>query len=84
MQFAGQRRSMSEIGAALRANYIVEASIDDDAGQLLVVARIVNAETDRKVWVGDYRGARDDVRAIAQRVAFDVSEEILKRESARP
>jgi adenylate cyclase len=79
MQFAGQHRSISEIGAALRANYIVEASIDDEAGQLLVVARIVNAETDRKVWVGDYRGARDDVRAIAQRVAFDVSEEILKR-----
>lgn len=84
MQFAGQRRSISEIGAALRANYIVEASVDDDAGQLLVVARIVNAETDRKVWVGDYRGARDDVRSIAQRVAFDVSDEILKRESARP
>ena len=47
----------------LRATYVVEASIDDDAGQLLVVARIVNAETDRKVWVADYRGARDDVRA---------------------
>ena len=84
MQFAGQRRSISEISAALRANFVVEASIDDGAGQLLVVARIVDAETDRKVWVGDYRGARDDVRSIAQRVAFDVSEEILKRRSGRP
>ena len=47
--------------------------------QLLVVARIVDAQTDRKMWVADYRGARDDVRGIAQRIAFDVSEEILKR-----
>ena len=79
MQFAGQRPAMSEISAALRASYIVEASIDDEAGQLLVVARIVDAETDRKMWVGDYRGSRDEVRAIAQRIAFDVSNEILKR-----
>ena len=84
MQFAGQRRSISEISAALRANFVVEASIDDDGGQLLVIARIVDAATDRKVWVGDYRGARDDVRSIAQRVAFDVSEEIVKRRSGRP
>ena len=70
---------MSEISAALRASYIVEASIDDEAGQLLVVARIVDAETDRKMWVADYRGSRDDVRAIAQRIAFDV-EAIVKRD----
>ena len=83
-QFAGQRRSISEISAALRASYIVEASVDDNAGQLLVVARIVDAETDRKMWVADYRGSRDDVRGIAQRIAFDVSEEILKRGPGRP
>ena len=45
-----------------------------------MVARIVNAETDRKMWVSDYRGARDDVRGIAQRIAFDVSAAILERE----
>jgi TolB-like protein len=82
MQFAGQRRSIPEISAALRATYIVEASIDDDAGQLLVVARIVKADTDRKMWVADYRGARDDVRTIAQRIAFDVSAEVVKRAQA--
>jgi TolB-like protein len=84
MQFAGQRRSISEIGAALRSNFIVEASIDEDAGQLLVVARIVNAETDRKMWVADYRGAREDVRGIAQRIAFGVSEGILNRSPSPP
>ena len=83
MQFEGQRRPMSEISAALKSAYVVEATIDDEASEILVVARIVNAETDRKMWVSDYRGARDDVRGIAQRLAFDVSAAILKRESER-
>jgi TolB-like protein len=79
MQFAGQRRPMSEIAAALSSAYIVEASIDDEADTILVVARVVDAATDRKMWVSDYRGAREDVRGIAQRIAYDVSAEILKR-----
>lgn len=83
MQFEGQRRPMSEIAAALKSNYIVEASIDDEASEILVVARIVNAITDRKMWVSDYRGARDDVRGVAQRIAYDVSAAILEREATR-
>lgn len=79
LQFAGQRRPMSEIAAALNSSYIVEASIDDEADQILVVARVVDAATDRKMWVSDYRGAREDVRGIAQRMAYDISEAILTR-----
>jgi TolB-like protein len=82
MQFTGQRRSMSEVAAALRSAYVVEASVDDEASEILVVARIVNAETDRKIWVSDYRGAREDVRGIAQRIAFDVSAALLERTRA--
>lgn len=84
MQFEGQRRPMSEIAAALRSVYVVEASVDDEASEILVVARIVNAETDRKMWVSDYRGQREDVRGIAQRIAFDVSAAILERERTAP
>ena len=83
MQFEGQRRPMSEIAAALKSAYVVEASVDDEASEILVVARIVDAETDRKMWVSDYRGARDDVRGIGARIAFDVSAAILERERTR-
>lgn len=82
MQFEGQRRPMSEIAAALKSAYVVEASVDDEASEILVVARIVNAETDRKMWVSDYRGPRDDIRGIAQRIAFDVSAALLERTRA--
>lgn len=81
MQFEGQRKSMGEISSALKSRYIVEASVDDEASEILVVARIVNADTDRKMWVSDYRGPRDDVRGIAQRIAFDVSAAVLKKEA---
>jgi TolB-like protein len=83
MQFEGQRRPMSEVAAALKSAYVVEASVDDEASEILIVARIVNAATDRKMWVADYRGARDDIRGIAQRIAFDVSSAILERARAR-
>jgi hypothetical protein len=39
----------------------------------------VNAETDRKIWVSDYRGPRENPRAIAERIAFDISSELIKR-----
>jgi adenylate cyclase len=80
MQFEGQRRPMSEVAEALKSAYVIEASVDDEASEILIVARIVNAATDRKMWVSDYRGARDDVRGLAARIAFDVSAAILERE----
>lgn len=60
-------------------NFVVEASVEPDGDGLLVMARIVNAETDRKIWVSDYRGPRDNPRAIAKRTACDVGSELVKR-----
>lgn len=83
MQFAGRHPSMEEVAAALKSRYIIEASVDDEASEILIVARIVNSETNRKMWVQDYRGARDDVRGLAQRMAFDISAAVLEREKTR-
>jgi hypothetical protein len=33
--------------------------------------------------VSDYRGARDDVRGMAQRIAFEVSAAILQKDATR-
>jgi TolB-like protein len=79
MQFTGVRKPLRDIAAALNANFILEASVERAPTGLLVTTRIVSAETDRKVWVSDYRGAADDVRGISQRIAFDVSAELLRR-----
>lgn len=78
MQFAGMRRPLREIAAALNTGFILEASVEREPNGVLVSTRIVRAETDRKIWVADYRGAADDVRGISQRIAFDVSAELLR------
>ena len=78
MQFAGVRRPMREIAGALNADFVVEASVEREVNGLLVVVRLVNAQTDRKVWVADYRGAADDVRGISQRIAFEIGAQIAK------
>lgn len=79
MQFTGQRKPIPEIAAVLNADFILEASIEHESTGLLVSTRIVDGKTDRKVWVSDYRGAADDVRGISQRIAFDVSAELMRR-----
>lgn len=79
MQFAGKRAPLTEIAAALNVDFVLEASIDQEPQGLLAVVRIVDTATNRKVWVGDYRGPAADQRAISQRVAFDVGAELIKR-----
>ncbi|MGH9222102.1 MAG: hypothetical protein ACRD1W_22525, partial [Vicinamibacterales bacterium] len=79
MQYAGTRTPLRDIAAALNVDYAVEATVDREPGGLLVVVRLVDTATDRKVWVSDYRGAADDARGISQRLAFDVGAEVSKR-----
>jgi TolB-like protein len=74
------RRPLRDIASELNVNFAVEASVEDEGDSVLVVVRIVDAETDRKIWVADFRGSRDQSRAIAQRIAFDVSSELVKRQ----
>jgi TolB-like protein len=82
LQFADARRSMREVAGTLNADFVVEASLEREAGGVLLVTRLVNAQTDRKVWVADYRGAADDVRGISQRMAFEISAEVARRRQA--
>jgi TolB-like protein len=79
IEFAGRRVPLREIASALNVDFVLESSVERDADGVLVTARIVDAATDRKVWVADYRGAVRDVREISQRMAFDVGAEVMKR-----
>lgn len=78
-QFASTTLPLRRIADTLNADFIVEGTVEREPSGVLLVARIVSAETDRKIWVADYRGAADDLRGIAQQMAFDVSAELVKR-----
>lgn len=80
IRVSGERRPLREVGAMLGVDYVLEAEVEREPPTgILIVLRIVNVATDRKVWVSDYRGAADDARGITQRIAFDVSTELLRR-----
>jgi TolB-like protein len=78
MQFAGERRPLREIAQVLNAAFIVEGSVENVAGGIRVMARIVNATTDRKMWVQDFAGRPDDLRTLSKSIAAGVSEAVLK------
>lgn len=78
MRLQGQRLSSKEQSAALNSTYLIEGSIDDEGGLILVVPRIVNGVAERKLWVSDYRGDYSEVRSIAQHIAFDINAEISR------
>ena len=81
MQFKGVRKPLREIAAALDAGVIMEASLDRAGDDVRIVARLVDAATDRKVWVKDYRAptADADLRSLSRTIAADVSEAVLAR-----
>ena len=76
-QFAGERKPLREIADALNASYIVEASIENVDGGISVMARLVNAATDRKVWVQDFAGRTDDLRTLSRNIAAGVNSAVL-------
>lgn len=81
MQFAGVKKPLHEIAAALHANFIVEATVEAQPDGIKVVARLVNAATDRKVWVQDYRGRPETLSDLSRAIAADIAAAVLKAAS---
>jgi adenylate cyclase len=83
MQFAGAKKPLREIAAALNAAFVVEGTVESEPGGLKVVARIVNAATDRKVWVQDYHGRPDALPDLSREIANGIATAVLARRPAR-
>jgi TolB-like protein len=78
MQFAGTRTPVREIARALDAAFVVEASIENDITGIRMMVRLVNATTDRKVWVEEFHGRPDDLPTLSKTIAAAVSAAMLK------
>jgi TolB-like protein len=68
-QFAGTHRPLREIALALNAEMILEASVTPKGDAVRVNARLVDARLDRKVWVSDFVGTRQDLLDLQRRIA---------------
>ena len=77
MQFDGVRKYASEIGRALNANVVVEGRVSRTGDRVSVSIRLVNAQTDRKMWVQDFEGSAADPRELERRIAAQVAPVLL-------
>jgi len=83
MQFAGVRKPLREIAAALDADVVMEGSIQNNPDGIVVSARLVNATTDRKMWVENFPGQTSDIPGLNRRIAAAVSAAVRERIPAR-
>ena len=83
MQFAGVRKPLREIAAALDADVVMEGSIQNNPDGIVVSARLVNATTDRKMWVENFPGRTSDIPGLNRRIAAAVSTAVRERIPAR-
>src|SRR5262245_49469931 len=82
-QFQGVRKPMHEIGDALGAQVVMEASVEVNGDEVLVQPRLVDATIDRKIWVGAYRGPKNEPRTLAARLAAEATDAVLNRQTDR-
>lgn len=84
MQFAGERKPLREIARTLNADFIVEGSIENHAGGIRVMARLVNAATDRKIWVEDFNGRPGELGTLSRNIAAGVNQAVVGAQAPTP
>src|SRR5262249_23605473 len=60
LQFTDTHKWVGEIGRELNAQFVVEGRVSRSGDRVTVSIRLVNARTDRKVWVQDFEGNAND------------------------
>lgn len=66
---AGTRRPAPELGRALNADILMEATVSRSGDRVDVEVRLVDAVSDRKFWVERFTGSAQDPRELEGRIA---------------
>jgi adenylate cyclase len=82
-RYVRDARRGGDLADALGVDFVVEASAVLEGERLRVVARLVDAGRDRKVWVGEYELTPAEVPAIARQIAAEAAAVARASYSAR-
>ncbi|HET7219803.1 MAG TPA: hypothetical protein VFJ02_17220 [Vicinamibacterales bacterium] len=77
LQFAGARQPTPEIARALNADVVMEGTLLRTGDRVDVTIRLVNAQTDRKMWVREFEGRAADPRELQRRIAAEAAPFVL-------
>ena len=87
MPFKQRQRSLKEIGAALGARTILDGSVRQAGDRVRIVAKLIDVETDKHLWVETYDRQLTDIFAIqtdvALRIAAALKAELSRDEESR-
>jgi TolB-like protein len=64
-------KPVREVAEALQVDFVLESSAVVTGDIVHVVARVVDARTDRKVWVGEYDVSRSEIASRARGIATE-------------
>ncbi|MGQ0737326.1 MAG: hypothetical protein ACT4QD_27230 [Acidobacteriota bacterium] len=77
----GVDRPLRDVARALGVRFVIEGSVHASDNLVRIEARFVDAQIDRKVWVGSYEGALSELTALERRIADEASRAIVAREA---
>jgi len=76
MQYKGSKQSLKDIAKALNVDAVLEGSVQRSGDRVRISADLVQASTDRHVWVQTYERDVRDVLALQNEVARAIANEV--------
>ncbi len=76
MQYKEARRSLPQIARELNVDAVVEGSVQRSGDRVRITAQLIEAATDRHLWVQSYERDLRDILALQSDVAGAIAEEI--------
>lgn len=76
MQYKQTKKSLPEIARELNVDAIVEGTIQRSGDQVRITAQLIQASSDRHLWANSYQRHVQDLFALEQDVAADISNQV--------
>ena len=74
---SGRNLTIPQLASALGVRHVIEGSVRLDGDELRITLQHINAETDAHIWAESFRAKSDDVIALQEDVARQVSSRIV-------
>jgi serine/threonine protein kinase len=84
MQYNHSQKSLPEIAHELKADGVVEGTIQRSGDRLRITAQLIHGPTDKHLWANTYDGDRRNIFNLERDVADDIAQQIRARVTAPP
>jgi TolB-like protein/DNA-binding winged helix-turn-helix (wHTH) protein len=76
IQYRGTKKSIPEIGKALRVDALIEGTVERDANRVRIRVQLIDSASDRHLWARSYDRELRDVLLLQSEAARDIAQEI--------